>query len=384
MRSKLIGNLDRLDHTVAGWALDKRDPERAIGITLVQDGKVIHRWSAVLYRADVAAAHGSGHHAFSLDLDKVPGVLEGALLEVFAEEMRLGAGTFSPRPRAARGDDGWLFLQNDSNDVNARITGAKKVEVSGCVALFVERDRQFHALGLPWLPVIIPEKNVVCQHLWRAHTISASRPVCLIEERLRAQGIDPGYLIEEAMDVGEEFFLRTDTHPSATGYLAVMRALARRCPAFFDAVPLPAPKLVRGISGDLGVRFDPPVREDALRYTFPRSQGQGVVLDTVSEALRAKSMLRGNVAVIRNDAAPHSRTMVFGTSTAFRLMHYLAHAFREVVFIWENAVDYTLIRELAPELVIWIAAERFLPIECDDSTGVRQAAERLRSAGFTA
>jgi hypothetical protein len=89
----LIGNLDRLDHTVAGWALDKRDPERAIGITLVQDGKVIHRWSAVLYRADVAAAHGSGHHAFSLDLDKVPGVLEGALLEVFAEEMRLGAGS---------------------------------------------------------------------------------------------------------------------------------------------------------------------------------------------------------------------------------------------------------------------------------------------------
>ena len=384
MRSKLIGNLDRLDHTVAGWALDKRDPERAIGITLVQGGKVIHRWSAVLYRADVAAAHGSGHHAFSLDLDKVPGVLEGALLEVFAEEMRLGAGTFSPRPRAARGDDGWLFLQNDSNDVNARITGAKKVEVSGCVALFVERDRQFRALGLPWLPVIIPEKNVVCQHLWRAHTISASRPVCLIEAQLRAQDIDPGYLIEEAMDVREEFFLRTDTHPSATGYLAVMRALARRCPTFFDAVPLPAPKLVRGISGDLGVRFDPPVREDALRYTFPRSQGQGVVLDTVSEALRAKSMLRGNVAVIRNDAAPHSRTMVFGTSTAFRLMHYLAHAFREVVFIWENAVDYALIRELAPELVIWIAAERFLPIECDDSTGVRQAAERLRSAGFTA
>ena len=384
MRSKLIGNLDRLDHTVAGWALDKRDPERAIGITLVQGGKVIHRWSAVLYRADVAAAHGSGHHAFSLDLDKVPGVLEGALLEVFAEEMRLGAGTFSPRPRAARGDGGWLFLQNDSNDVNARITGAKKVDVSRCVALFVERDRQFRALGLPWLPVIIPEKNVVCQHLWRAHKISASRPVCLIEEQLRAQGIDPGYLIKEAMDVGEEFFLRTDTHPSATGYLAVMRALGRRCPTFFDAVPLPAPKLVRGISGDLGVRFDPPVREDALRYTFPRSQGQGVVLDTVSEALRAKSMLRGNVAVIRNDAAPHSRTMVFGTSTAFRLMHYLAHAFREVVFIWENAVDYALIRELAPELVIWIAAERFLPIECDDSTGVRQAAERLRSAGFTA
>jgi hypothetical protein len=121
-----------------------------------------------------------------------------------------------------------------------------------------------------------------------------------------------------------------------------------------------------------------------LRYSFPRSQGQGVVLDTVSEALRAKSMLRGNVAVIRNDAAPHSRTMVFGTSTAFRLMHYLAHAFREVVFIWENAIDYALIRELAPELVMWIAAERFLPIECDDSTGVRQAAERLRSAGFTA
>ena len=384
MRTKLIGHLDRLDHTVAGWALDTRDPERAVGITLAQDGKVIHRWNAVLYRADVAAAHGSGHHAFSLDLDKVPGVREGARLEVFAEEMRLGAGTFSPRPRAARGDDGWLFLQNDSNDVNARITGAKKVDVSRCVALFAERDRQFRMIGLPWLPVVVPEKNVVCQHLWRAHTISASRPVRLIEEQLRAQGIDAGYLIEEATEVGEEFFLRTDTHPSATGYLAVMRALAKRCPAFFDAIALPVPALVRGISGDLGVRFDPPVREDALRYTFPRSPGQGVVLDTVSEALRAKTMLRGNVAVMRNDAAPHNRTMVFGTSTAFRLMHYLAHAFREVVFVWENALDYPLIRELSPELVMWVAAERFLPIECDDRTGVKQATERLRSAGFRA
>lgn len=384
MRTKLIGHLDRLDHTVAGWALDTRDPERAVGITLAQDGKVIHRWNAVLYRADVAAAHGSGHHAFSLDLDKVPGVREGARLEVFAEEMRLGAGTFSPRPRAARGDDGWLFLQNDSNDVNARITGAKKVDVSRCVALFAERDRQFRMIGLPWLPVVVPEKNVVCQHLWRAHTISASRPVRLIEEQLRAQGIDAGYLIEEATEVGEEFFLRTDTHPSATGYLAVMRALAKRCPAFFDAIALPVPTLVRGISGDLGVRFDPPVREDALRYTFPHSPGQGVVLDTVSEALRAKTMLRGNVAVMRNDAAPHNRTMVFGTSTAFRLMHYLAHAFREVVFVWENALDYPLIRELSPELVMWVAAERFLPIECDDRTGVKQATERLRSAGFRA
>jgi glycosyltransferase involved in cell wall biosynthesis len=64
------GHHDAADRVrIAGWALDRREPWRRVGIVVLCNGAVIARVTADGYRADLeAAGFGDGRHAFELSL----------------------------------------------------------------------------------------------------------------------------------------------------------------------------------------------------------------------------------------------------------------------------------------------------------------------------
>ncbi len=73
---RLRGNLDHAGILLCGWAQDEAAPEMAVELELVCLGRVVVRFIANKFRADLRAAGlGSGCHAFELPLPPLPGTL---------------------------------------------------------------------------------------------------------------------------------------------------------------------------------------------------------------------------------------------------------------------------------------------------------------------
>jgi hypothetical protein len=63
-------NVDRNDHTVAGWAFNDENLDEVVEIFVECDGDKIAFFSANLYRKDIVAAdlHATGLVGFSFDI----------------------------------------------------------------------------------------------------------------------------------------------------------------------------------------------------------------------------------------------------------------------------------------------------------------------------
>lgn len=371
----VLGCLDRFDNTIAGWAYDSDMPGQAIEVTVESDSCEIYRSNADLYRADLLGAIGECDHGFSFDLLVVRPDANELILNVFAlgkEKVLLGGGFWKSTDIAVEGKDGWLFLNADSNDVNAVISGSKPIDddqVSECALLFATRAAMLKQLGIAYQSVIMPEKNVVHARHRHNSSVSEIRPAVLISDLTKEYGCDLIYPLNDFLQ-GGPFFHKTDTHVNAAGYELVFSCLQQAQFSLFGNISLPDPSRNESFCGDLGNKFTPPKFEETNEYVFPTHLDNFTLIDPIPGLLESGDTLRGASVRTYYSDAPRGKAIVFGTSSAYGFLPLLCQVFKEVFFIWENTFDYRAIYKFKPELVLHIVSERFLPISCNDLLGI--------------
>jgi hypothetical protein len=370
------GFVDRFDTTIAGWAYDPEQPNQPIEISVSSDGIEIYRCTADLFRSDLLPALGSGGHGFSFDPENIIQISGKMTLTIEAHgttSLLLLEDEWIPRKIVGEGQDGWLFLQNDSNDVNERMAGLvgnDMPRIRESAMTFVTRDVMLASLGIAYQAVIIPEKNVVCQKYWPEMIVSPDRPAPTIIRRAKELGCRILYPIENFLENPENFFFKTDTHLNTNGYDRLLDFLSIEMPLFFER-SLRAPRKENlSFIGDLGNKLFPKRTEVTHEFVFPASTDYEIVWDSVEKALETGETLRGTTIFVKNRLAPTSRLLLFGTSTGHHFLPSVSQYFKEILFVWENTFDYELIATFKPDCVLWLAAERFLPSACNDMYGL--------------
>lgn len=375
------GFVDRFDTTIAGWAYDPEQPNQPVEISVSNGETEIYRCTADLFRSDLLPALGSGGHGFSFDPENITQISGQMTLTIEAHgttSLILLKDEWVPRKIVGEGLDDWLFLQNDSNDVNQRMAGLVGNEISRIkesAMTFATRDVMLSAFGVAYQAIIIPEKNVVCQEYWPGMTVSPDRPAPLIVKQAANLGCRILYPIEDFSKNPQNFFFKTDTHLNTNGYDKLLDVLSTKMPKFFGSSLYAPRKENHSFSGDLGSKLLPNRTEVTNEFIFPASADYEIVWDKVENALKAGETLRGTTIFVRNKSTPVNRLLLFGTSSGHHFLPSVSQYFHETLFVWENTFDYDLIRAFNPNCVLWLAAERFLPTACNDMYGLPDTLE---------
>lgn len=377
------GYVDRFDSTIAGWAFDPNAPGRAIDIVIEHEGIELFRCVAGFLREDLIPDLGEGEHGFSFDPKEADGFDKDIYLKVYAvneTKHLLFEGEWVYQKLIAKGPDNWLFLNRDSNHVNLRITGKFGVEpdnIHRTALQFASRETILARMGLPYLAIIVPEKNLVCEKFLPHLQISERRPVPLILKRIENFGCKAVYPIDEFRKSNVDLYYRTDTHTNAHGYKLLYEIIQRELPAFFEAVTLPEPVFNEEFCGDLGAHLTPIQTEAAYQFLKPSSEEHFYDYDQIPLLMRSGGRLRGEFVSVRNRRAK-KRLLVFGTSSAYHALPLLSCAFSRTLFIWENTFDFRIIESFAPDCVLWLPPERFLPMQVDDLEGLPSTFQKIR------
>ena len=298
-------------------------------------------------------------------------------------EARLDLPAPAADQKVLRGKDGWLFLAHDSNDVLGQHAGTRlltDLQVQQWQDLLEARTAWLSVEGIPYAFLIAPDPHAVyADMLPEGVPVGKTRPVLQVLEHLEqreswAPVLYPLSALVEKRD--EIVFPKTGTHWTEYGaYLAYRELMAML------TENLPVRTLSRRDlhlsyeerAGDLGHRFDPPIRD---RYVYVDVIDSGVRLVHDNRVRN-----RGRLVEFASDAPNGLTCLVFGDSYAVRMVPLIAESFKRT--FWAHThFDYELVRELRPDAVVTVACERFLiVVQSDAGPGIRRLEAQKRTAG---
>lgn len=283
--------------------------------------------------------------------------------------MRRGTGLLAGR-------DGWLFwigtsgqnlrLYRDSLDTRYRLWRWKR--------LIVSRAESCRRAGTRYLQLVIPDKLSIYDNMLVSREVDPNLSFGLRLAREVAAAGWPDACIDlfsglRSKRDERQFYLRTDTHFTAAGYLVAYRAICAATGAE------PARQVLAGRSStetcetDLGSKLQPPEREACEVYRFDRQARRveaNALVEHREEQLRhVPGIQAGSRIVLRNDhpEADPRCLILFGDSYTFHetgLGAMLAETFREVHLVWSSALDLHYVGQVRPDLLIHEIAERFV------------------------
>jgi hypothetical protein len=245
------------------------------------------------------------------------------------------------------------------------------------VAWLERRKAAYFFMVAPVPHVVFPDK------LPEPGAIGADRPALqllrhLEGERSYARVIYP---IEQLTTRRNELvYTKTNSHWTDWGAFLAYRQLAA---ALATSVPV---RMIEEAeikcaqfeaAGDLGVKLTPQEASPHL-MTFVKSPGAKVIDDNgvFNQGRRAEYIC---------PEAPELTCLVLGTSSSLSLVHLLAESFRRLVFANISSLDYSLVEEVEPDVVVTIFGERFMvrvPADVGAPTLKDLEAEK-RAAGAT-
>lgn len=267
---------------------------------------------------------------------------------------------FTEPMKVLEGSEGWLFLDNDSNQsvdqyIGQRILGAGELnswrEYLSAVQVLAQRANMRHAL------VIAPSKEEVLPHRYpfnRAQTTVLDQVCALAKPEWNVVNAAP---VLATYKSPEACFKQTDTHWTDRGaMLAVMAVLeqlgldARKAEALFttDVYEL------RREVGDLGCKMLP-ARSAETEFLKAPMPEQDAVFDN-----RLPNI--GRALVFENSLAIYPWKMViFGASSSYPMLKYLKRLFGRLVFVHSAAqVDEAVLLHEQPDFLLLQSNGRFL------------------------
>ncbi|NEU12081.1 hypothetical protein G3T14_08045 [Methylobacterium sp. BTF04] len=279
------------------------------------------------------------------------------------------------------GTDGWLFLVGGSNAVltQYREPGVARADLWRWRRILEARTFRCARLGARYVHVVAPEKLAIYDHALGDLALDAGRAPALRLERWLTASIARRAWIDlvrpfRAGSEGAALYRRTDTHWTFDGCYLAYREICRRLGvAPRDDIASRRTGVETTFSGDLGLKFTPPLTERAEPCLFESEARRIYANDLVTtfEAMgRGRDAHIGAHVVFRNPSPQADpRTLVlFGDSYAHHtpnpctgtLTPMLADTFREVHLLWSTSVDWGYVARVRPHFVVSEIAERFL------------------------
>jgi hypothetical protein len=284
-------------------------------------------------------------------------------------EWGLPPGTRSEDEIAIVGREGWLFLCGGTNANLGQYVGAVKM-ASGWLEEWrdVLRRREVEAgdLGISTATLVVPDKLAVYEeHYPEELRRQGPRPIERLMEEADLPISYPLAELRAAAAAGDEVYLRTDTHLTFRGnellFRSILDDLGVQSTPDFSSLPMRS----YPITGDLGVKFAPPIVSVASE---PNSLFEAEIVEDNRAEIEAVKGHIGTRRVFRNERAPDQRTaIVFGDSFGFSAAYYqglswfMAQVFSEVHFVWVPfGWDADYVRRVGAEAVLVQGAERFV------------------------
>jgi hypothetical protein len=298
-------------------------------------------------------------------------------------ELPIGEDDF----KYVRGKEGWLFLDRDSNRLLDQHTGRiqlREFELRAWQRVLENRAAWLGRRRVPYLFQIAPNPHVVYEDkLPDGVETSERRPVRQLIEHLDRSSSDARvlYPVDELIRHRERaVFPRTATHWSELGaFIAYQQLMDHMDPSLglrrlemddVDWVEVPLP-------GDLGNKMKP-VEQSPFVFGDIREPRAKLVLDN-------RIVRTGRRVEFEGPPELGQTCLVVADSYAVRVVPFLAESFRRLVFGHIPTLDYELVEEVNPDVVITIMSERFLIVVPEDlhpeTLNLRQLEAQKRERG---
>lgn len=277
---------------------------------------------------------------------------------------KMPLGTVSEDRVAVSGEDGYLFIENGSNNWEEQYLGIQVIEnnlVSKWIDVFENRQKSALERGVSLINLIIPEKQVVYyRKRW-------PQQVQLGEERLMrkilhsanqsCRLIYPERILSDASNTLPVYF-RHDSHWTASGCVSVMNQVVKEIdPRFQNKDGKFSAGQHEGIGDLVPHCITPPPSENIL------SLGPNGELVSEVRMYEISGSFRGSEYVLQNDNAPYKKNViVFGDSYSHTggVSYYLSSLFSRVCFRWSKDIDWIFIEKNSADIVVWEHSERFM------------------------
>lgn len=262
------------------------------------------------------------------------------------------------------GKDGVLFLDNDTNNSIAQITGAAPLsssDVGRWRRVIRARQVLLKDAGIPYAFVIAPAKEAALdKYLPNGILLSDNRPSIQLCNNPQLKELVK-YPIDALRSLDRNGYHNGDSHWSDCGGLTVFCSimsdfvgqLSIRLPEFADYE-----MTHEELMGDLAVHARQRETERIISLK-PKAKDWQLIFDN-------RQPNRGNMIVTENLSVSTGTAVIFRDSFTNVMIPYFAATFSKCIFVWNPFVDFDLISEHKPVLVLNIMAERFLPFVPDD------------------
>jgi SGNH hydrolase-like domain, acetyltransferase AlgX len=282
------------------------------------------------------------------------------------------------------GQEGWLYLRRDSNDILAQHTGQLRFEPAQLAEwgeVLRGRMQQSERLGAVWSCAVAPDKeSVYPEYLPEKIVPVERRPVHEFLDLAAAVGAPVVYPLDRLLEAKRdgEVYPRIDTHWNYRGAYIGYRALCesvRDRGLDLEMLQEDAIEWVeREAKGDLGSKVRPdPVVGTTIAPTLKNPSGRLVSDNEVFN--------HGRVACFEQ-AGTGLRCVVFGESFTPFMLPFLKETFQRLVFVHTSMFVPEILEQERPDVVLSLPTERFLIRVPEDGNAIAELrATALRKGG---
>lgn len=272
------------------------------------------------------------------------------------------------------GKNGYLFLAGDNNAVvdqhiGKRSITKKQLQKWECTAK--SRYDFFSSINIPFVMQIVPDKHAAYSEYLPFETLptkkkNVTKVIDLIEGVVPSLAYYPLQVIEENKAKGL-LFHRLDTHWTDKGAYVVYRDFMNRIEEYFKDASLNIidnPKFeVKWFGGDLGAMLDLKMSSQAEIYLDEKASAK--------EIFNNRVQVTGKISIHENSVVDNDLTiLIFGGSSTVNFIKFIKESFNKTIFCWSQNIDYDLVKDIKPNIVLNQTRERFLIRPADDFVGI--------------
>ena len=275
--------------------------------------------------------------------------------------------------KVTKGKNNWLFLDNDTNQVNKQLLGEKVFsdrELFKWKLLLEQRQALLEKYNISYFFLVIPNKACVYpEYLPDSIKISDGRCINQLVSYLADNSFVkiayPLEVLKQAKARDLPVYRLRDTHWTAFGafitYQYIMSKISPMCKTYI----LPESSIefsqVTTQMCDLGSKLN--INEDILI--------ESKILNSSSRCIFNNRVKKnGNLMIFENTNHSLPKAVIFGDSFSTQILRFLAESFSRLVVLWQPNLDYSIILNEKPDIVIGEQVERFLVKIPDDLHGL--------------
>ncbi len=403
--SSMIGYVDLYNEkTIAGWLVDLAVPRKHLKLKILVDDAFVCETTANEYRQDLArnTAFEGSNHAFTVTLPtllhdgkthsvKVVESETGYVLNNSPTEVNFGMDVASDAAKKNRldlalvGEDGWLFLCNDSNDAIGQYTGAIRFsqdQLHDYSSHYAALQKTCNTNNIYYLLTIAPGKEYIYPEFLPKNV--ARFPGSTVSEEF-IKAVNP-VLDNSILDLKPLLIPKKALGPlcykldSHWNYLAakiaaeeIIRQLRNKFPQLPSLKKIGFNLVVQEETiGDLSGK----VRLDYVDGSYIESSSShpdlpqpvcAVGVEYKKQAIEMAehpyiglSKTRPTRLFKRTDQPDLPRAIIIRDSYADWLIPFLSECFSETLFIWARNIETPVIESFKPDVIVEEVIDRFL------------------------